>query len=58
MERQILEIKGDGELSPSEARLTVAKILIGSGYTVRQTTITKTNTKTKITALEYWRESK
>lgn len=56
MEKQILEIKGDGELSPSEARLTVAKILIGSGYTVRQTATVKPGTKTKITVLEYWKE--
>lgn len=56
MDKQILEIKGDGDLSPSEARLTVAKILIGSGYTVRQTATVKPGTKTKITVLEYWKE--
>lgn len=58
MDKQILDLKGDGTMTATEARSTVGKILIASGYTVRQNVITKKGSKTKITVLEYWKEEK
>lgn len=52
MEHQILIIKG------VENQNTIAKILFENGYTVKLTTTTVPNYKTKVKAVEYWKEEK
>ena len=58
MDKQMLDLKGDGTMTATEARATVGRILIASGFTVRQAVIQKKNSKTKITVLEYWEDKK
>lgn len=52
MEHEKLFIKG------IENQNTIAKILFENGYTVRLVTTTIPNSKTKVKAVEYWKEGK
>lgn len=41
-----------------ENQNTIAKILFENGYTVKLVTTTMPNSKTKVKAVEYWKEGK
>lgn len=52
MVKQNIKIKNEKQIE------IITPILVLNGYTVRKTSVTKPNAKTKQTILEYWEEEK